>query len=186
MKYKNYHSFPRYYESEKVYCGCVEDVPEIQDIEADTLEEYERIFHRSIDDYLIAKDKSKSQLRRGLLITILSVMGIAFVMVLSCPKKEQHLETITDIVLSLASEQADPEIVALGRMFGNPITTGMIKAYVNVDDYYLVSVGRIDYDGSKRLVSVGAFGHIFTASKKRIRQQIEQNEDFRDILDLFQ
>ena len=186
MKYKNYHSFPRYFESEKVYCGCVEDVPEIPEIEAETLEEYERLFQRSVDDYIIALEKSKAKRRRGLIFALLSVVGIAFVMFLSCPKKEQHLETITEIVLSLASEQADPDIVALGRMFGNPITTGMIKAYVNVDDYYLVSVGRIDYDGRKTLLSVGAFGHIFTAPKKRIRQQIEQNEDLRDILELFQ
>lgn len=185
MKYKNYHSFPRYYESEKVYCGCVEGVPEIHNIEAETLEEYERIFHHSVDDYIIARDKSKSRWRWGLIIALLSIVGIALAMVLSCPKKEQHLEAITEMVLSLSSEQADPELVILGRMLGNPITTGLIRAYVTVDDYLLISVGRIDYDGKRTVVSVGAFGHVFTASKNRIRQKIEQNEDLRDILELF-
>ena len=186
MKYKNYHSFPRYYESEKVYCGCVEGVPEIPDIEAETLEEYERLLQRSVDDYLTAREKSKAKRRRGLIITLLSVLGIAFVMVLSCPKKEQHLETITERVLSIQNEQADPDLVILGRMLGNPVLNGLIKAYVTVDDCYLVSIGRFEFEGKKTVVSVGAFGHVFMASEKRIRHEIEQNEDLQYLFGLSQ
>ena len=48
-----------------------------------------------------------------------------------------------------------------------------------VKNYFVVSVGRIDYDGQERIASIGVFGHVFTVDKEDIVKVLQQAEQER-------
>ena len=177
MKYKDYISLPTYSSAEKVYYGCVDGVPEIGDIEAVTLDEYETAFHKAVDDYLLARKAVNVKIKWGPIVTLVIVVGLLIAMMVSCPKKSSHTEVLADRITSVINDEMgnDSVMLALSSLFGGSISKYMINNYVDVKDYVLFSVGKYEYDGKSNIVSVGILGHIFTVSKERLKKEIEQS-----------
>ena len=187
MKYRNYYCTPRYSEGDKSYYGDVSGVPEIPMIEAETLDDFERLFHEAVDDYLDDLPTVTHRTRWGLIVSILAIVCVFIVMALTCPKKEQHVEVLSDRFSSILSEHMgqDDDLSVLGTIVGSKLAKGFIDLYVTVDDYVLFSVGHIRYDGEDRIASIGALGHIFTASKEQIKRRVEQDPDIQEFLNGF-
>ena len=40
-----------------------------------------------------------------------------------------------------------------------------VKSQLKVEDYTLLNVGKMNYDGEKRVVTIGAFNHVFCLVK---------------------
>ena len=76
MKYRNYYCTPKFSDGEKMYYGDVEGAPEIPMIEAGTIDEFERLFHGAVDDYLDRRQAVKHRTRWGLIVTLLAIIGI--------------------------------------------------------------------------------------------------------------
>ena len=171
MKYKNYYCTPKYSEGDKTYYGEVQGVPGIPLIEAENL-----------DDRLTVKHRT----RWGLIVTILTILGVVIVMALTCPKKQQHVEVLSDRFSYILGDQIgqDDDLSVLGTMIGSKIAKGIIDTFITVDDYVLFSVGHVRYDGEDYIVSIGAFGHVFTASKEQIKRRLEQNPEAQQFFNL--
>ncbi len=177
MKYRNYHTTPKFSEGEKVYYGDVEGVSDIPMIEAANLDDYERLFHQAVDDYLDDKAASKPKSIKGGMIATFIVALLVALAVVTCPKKEQHVQAISDQVKASISEdlgQSDnSDLSALGFLFGNVIVTPIVKNSVYVNNYILFSVGKLGPDKEGKTVSYGIFGHVFTIPKEKINEAIE-------------
>ena len=187
MRYRNYYCTPKYSDGERMYFGDVEGAPEIPMIEAETIDDFERLFHEAVDDYLDRRRSAKPRTRWGLIIAILVIIGLLVAMVLTCPKKEQHVNVLTEKFSYLLADSAgaDKDANILGAMIGGAIAKQVINAYLIVEDHVLFSVGRLEYKGENNLLSVGAFGHIFTISNKELKRRVEQNKDSQEFLNRF-
>ncbi len=182
MKYKNFTCTPRYSNAEKMYYGSIDEIPEPSTLEAANLEDFERIFHDAVDEHLKTQRSNQSGKKRFNFILPLILLGLIVAMALSCPKKEQHTETLTRKISSVLLDGEDSDIATLGRMLGNPVSRLIVNTYVTVDDYFLCSIGKFDYEGKKSIVSVGAFGHVFTMPKSKIKRRMEQDPTMRDLI----
>ena len=177
MKYRNHYCSPKYSDGDKCYYGSVEGLPQIPTIEAASIDDFERLFHQAVDDYLDRKSGSRSSAAWAKLIPVLLIIALIVAAVFTCPKKEQHVAAISDRVSSVLNDELTEEsdgFEALGVMLGNALATPIIRSSVTVDDYVVCSVGKYSYQGKEQVVSIGALGHVFTVSKERIRQAVDE------------
>ena len=177
MKYRNYYCTPKYSDGDKAYYGSVEGIPQIPTIEAESIDDFERLFHQAVDDYLDKKARKHSSTNWGCLLTILVLICIVVAAILTCPDKDKHTAAISDKVSSILNDELTEDadgFETLGVMLGNAIATPIIRNSVTVDDYVVCSVGKYNYQGKEQPVSIGAFGHVFTVSKERIKEAIQE------------
>ena len=67
MKYRNYYCSPKFSDGDKSYFGNVDGVPEIPMIEAANLDDFERLFHQAVDDYIDSRGIGKKGSKLGLI-----------------------------------------------------------------------------------------------------------------------
>ena len=186
MKYRNYYINPKFSEGEKVYYGNVSGAPEIELIEAASIEDFERLFHDAVDDYLDSKRTHKSNIKTGLIVTIVCIVALIVLALVTCPDKKKHVEVLKDRMSVVINEQAavnenTSDLEAVGIALFNGLMGRMLDNYITVDDYALFSVGKSTIKGSEGVVSFGVFGHVFTKSKEEIKKQLNENEELKGL-----
>ena len=90
------------------------------------------------------------------LISLGITVAILVAMVITCPKDEAHYDAVTTSI-SEKSSVAKPLVKFV-------LDKG-VKSFVNVKDYFLVSVGTYELNDKNGIVSLGIFGHVFTFTK---------------------
>ncbi len=173
MTYKDYNCTPQYSDVNKKYFATI---PGVESISADSLEEFERKFHQAVDDYLARKGHVSSTIKIGKPVIAMGI-GIALLLLLivTCPKKQQHLDTISDkisgaLYSELGEEEDDWD--ALGLLFGGALLNEALEDNIVVDNYFIFSVGKLLFDDEKNVVSFGILGHVFTASEKKLEESL--------------
>lgn len=117
---------------------------------------------------------------KGFLYTVLTVVFIAGVAIVTCPDKDAHKEKIQSLVNGMVRDYAaedetlDNSMAEFVTMLTNGISTVALDSMLDVDNYIVCSVGTINYGGESKLVSVGAFNHIFTLSKSQAEKILEE------------
>ena len=179
MRYKDFYCLPKYSDGDKAYYGEVEGAPQIPMIEARNIDDFERLFHQAVDEFLDRKYRKRSHAKWVCLVAFLGVIGLIVAAILTCPKKDQHVTAISDRFTSVMNSQLtkdSDEYETLGVFLGNALAAPIIRNFISVDDYVVCSVGKISYQGEERTVSVGAFGHVFTVSKEIIKETIDSSQ----------
>ena len=189
MKYRNYYCTPKLSEGDNAYFGDVEGAPEIPMIEAATLDDFERLFHQAVDDYLDRRGAVRSKTNWGLIITLVAIAAIIITAIATCPKKDRHVAFLSDRINTIVTEElaqsgGGGDLAPLGLIFGNAIVVPLVDKTLTVNDNFLFSVGKIPVDGKERVITVGAFGHIFSASKEQMKKALKDNKYMNDYLDL--
>ena len=188
MKYRNYYCSPKFTDGEKSYFGNVEGVPEIPMIEAANLDDFERLFHQAVDDYIDSRGIGKKGSKLGLIIALVTLVALIAAAIATCPKKAQHVEFLTDRINTIVTEELEErgggDLAPLGLLFGNAIVVPLVEKTLIVNDNFLFSVGKIPIDGEEQTITVGAFGHIFSASKEQMKQALKDNKYMKDYLDI--
>lgn len=182
MKYKNYYSNPTYSVTDRTYSGEVTGLPDIPKIVAGSLDDYERLFHQAVDDHLNLSGKGRG--KTGWVIAGL-VGALLVIMAVTCPKKEKHVEVLTDrfaYVVKNQLGQYDSGLGFIGSLFGGAVTKPVVNSYLNVHNYIIFNVGTIRYKGEDNAISVGAFGHVFTLSREEWNKKVEENLDLLEFL----
>ena len=114
------------------------------------------------------------------------VLAILFAtMVFTCPDRQAHEAAIQDVTKAWVDDKVDENlgsITGVGGMFGDLInkalkqltgfgTDKVISNYLDVKNYVVCSVGRMSIgDNEEKMVSLGAFGHVFTFGKEDIEK----------------
>lgn len=108
---------------------------------------------------------------KKLIKCVIVLVILAGVMMFTCPEEERHIEKMTQEIVK--SSQDNNEDAGFLESIGNAITgtigEAVVKVYVKsqlkVDNYYVLNVGKMYYDGEKRVVTIGAFNHVFCLVK---------------------
>ena len=114
------------------------------------------------------------------------VLAILFAtMVFTCPDQQDHEAAIQKVTKDWVGEKVDENlgsITGVGGVFGDLInkalkqltgfgTDKVISNYLDVKNYVVCSVGRMSIgDNEEKMVSLGAFGHVFTFGKEDIEK----------------
>ena len=103
--------------------------------------------------------------------TIIVLAILAGIMFFTFPTDEKHVEKLTqEIVKSYQEDNEDAGILeSIGNAIAGTISETVVKVYVKsqlkVENYTLLNVGKMNYDGEKRVVTIGAFNHVFCLVK---------------------
>jgi hypothetical protein len=108
---------------------------------------------------------------KALIKTLIVLVILAGVMLFTCPPEEKHVEKLTQEIVK--SSQEDNENASLLESIGNAIagtiSEAVVKVYVKnqleVENYHVLNTGKMYYDGEKRVVTIGAFNHVFCLVK---------------------
>ena len=176
MKYRNYYCSPKYSDGDKCYYGDVDGVPEIDIIEAATIDDFERLFHEAVDDYLGRKSFIRPE-KRNVWIPIVVVAAVLFLALVTCPDKSKHTKVLSEQLNSAVTESFAGEgsgLEAVGMLLSGPIIKTVLNNYLVVDDYFLFSIGRFSFQGEESTVSFGAFGHVFTSSREKMKEKLKE------------
>lgn len=91
----------------------------------------------------------------------------------TCPTKKDHKKELRDDITELISKELESQNIK-NDLTGNPEFKDMIEnlavAAVDVDNYFLFSIGKVDLGGKEQVVSFGIGGHVFTFNDKVVRK----------------
>lgn len=111
---------------------------------------------------------------RKLIKTILLLAIVAGIMYYTCPEEEKHVNKLTQEIVASANESQKDDgetniIEDLGNAIAGTISEKVVHLYVKnqlkVENHTLLNVGKMYYDGEKRVVTIGAFNHVFCLVK---------------------
>ena len=119
---------------------------------------------------------------RNLLIFTLILVFIAGICVVSCPDKESHSEAIMENVNELIDEEATKDVTNESEkalaLFASSLVSGLsnivIDSRLTVDNYFLFSIGKVTFEGKKKVVSLGVLNHVFTDIDDNLKNEIEK------------
>lgn len=115
------------------------------------------------------------------LISLAIVVVIAMTMVVTCPDKAAHEEAVKkelkDVVRLADNESKGMIEVLLGTLLSG-VMDNAVDYVVNVDNYVVCSVGRIEIAGLDKAVSLGVFGHVFMLmNADDVAKKMNEEED---------
>ncbi|MBQ7941862.1 MAG: TonB family protein [Muribaculaceae bacterium] len=117
------------------------------------------------------------------LLVIIITCGVSIV---SCPKYEDHHSTIKQEINQVINKEVSSHInndsngesfwTLLASSLCSNITEYIIDNKLYVENYIILSVGKINIDGEEKIVSIGAFNHVFTQIKEQINEYLSKLE----------
>ena len=119
----------------------------------------------------------------GILITLVVV---AAVLILTCPKPEQHKEVLSSVITATVNDAAndstnttgneliDNAVRSISNAFAGKVVEAAVDNLVTVDNYVVCSLGKVNYNGKDYVVSLGLLGHIFTVDEDDLQKAAEQ------------
>ncbi len=101
--------------------------------------------------------------KSGFIFLILIV--IAAVAFFTNPDKEAHKEAVVarsnQVVKEIIAERNDVVASAAWQMAGEQLLTQFVDSYVTVDNYYIFSIPKVNWDGKSYPIGVGAFDKVY-------------------------
>lgn len=117
------------------------------------------------------------------LITLLVLVGLACVALVTCPDRDAHKQAIMTVVneklnekIGLTESEDDYGLALFGKALVSGIGGFALDQMLTVNNHFVYSEGIfMNFNGEKKTISVGVFGHVFTVSKKDIDKALENN-----------
>lgn len=174
MKYRNCYCTPHFKEDDQRYHGTITGLKDDKEISAGTIDDFMDLFHQTVDDYH-SKQEAARKKRRWIIWAV--IIGIVVVAAITCPKKEKHVAVLSDRMNAAFAMQntsgSDMDNILGGFIF-SALATPVLNSMISVDDYFLFSVGHFVFQGEDTIVSIGAFGHVFTLSKDQMIENVKK------------
>ncbi len=105
------------------------------------------------------------------------------VLIFTCPQKKAHEEVIRQEFNTAMSQKmgASSSIIETGiqmvsKYFMGAAAESALDQLLKVDNYFLCSVGKVDYEGKERVASIGLLNHVFTVNNEDIVRVLDQAE----------
>lgn len=126
-------------------------------------------------------------------ILFLVILAAAVVgAVVTCPDKKAHKEALADTFAEYASYKIDENkdnglsdvlnegLKALRKVGGDKVVEATLSQFLEVDNYYVLSIGRLKQGSEKKLISIGLFGHVFTPTSSMIDHALKGQKDQKE------
>lgn len=129
-------------------------------------------------------------MKKILFLVILAAVVVGAVV--TCPDKKAHKEALADTFAEYASYKIDENkdnglsdvlnegLKALRKVGGDKVVEATLSQFLEVDNYYVLSVGRLKQGGEKKLISIGLFGHVFTPTSSMIDHALKGQKDQKE------
>lgn len=121
--------------------------------------------------------KRHSGFQTFLLALLGFIIALVIVMFITCPSDGDHRREVRQLgekaVKMYAAQQDNVLITGMTFAFGDDLVDMVISKLLEVDNYGVVSIGRLENPrnpAKSQVVSVGAFGHVFTASPEELME----------------
>lgn len=113
------------------------------------------------------------------------LLAVALVAIVTCPGKDEHVEKIAYTVSNVVDDETKGfgkfAISLIDEFTGKDIVKHSVGEVITVDNYCLLSIGKMEWQGKEHITSVGIFGMIFTMPeemiKDKLRKAIKKSED---------
>lgn len=111
---------------------------------------------------------------------------------MTCPDKKAHKEALADTFAEYASYKIDENkdnglsdvlnegLKALRKVGGDKVVEATLSQFLEVDNYYVLSIGRLKQGSEKKLISIGLFGHVFTPTSSMIDNALKGQKDQKE------
>ena len=118
----------------------------------------------------------------GCIVTFIMIIVLGTALYTTCPTTADHSAALSELlndVLDERIEATDDELVSsvmkiVGRYALNESGSQTLSQMLHVDNYYVVSVGRIRIKNYEQTVSIGVLGHVFTPDKDDIKAELNR------------
>lgn len=113
------------------------------------------------------------------------LLAVALVAIVTCPAKDEHVEKIAYTVSNVVDDETKGfgkfAISLIDGLTGKDIVKHSVGEVITVDNYCLLSIGKMEWQGKEHITSVGIFGMVFTMPeemiKDKLRKAIKKSED---------
>lgn len=113
------------------------------------------------------------------------LLAVALVAIVTCPGKDKHVDKIAYTVSNVVDDETKGfgkfAISLIDGLTGKDIVKRSVDKVLTVDDYSLLSLGKVEWQGKEHITSVGIFGMVFTMPeemmKDKLRKAIEKLEN---------
>jgi hypothetical protein len=116
-------------------------------------------------------------------ITVIALALIIIIMAITTPDKRSHQDALKEVVMNVINDEVKTDdnmfeqgIRMVGNFFIGKIADSVLGEMLHVDNYVVVSVGTLNYNGKNHVVSVGIFNHVFTVNEKDVSKAIEKKK----------
>lgn len=127
------------------------------------------------------------------IISVVLVVLVLVAMMFTCPGEKQHHEAMQPVMARVASQVAQEKTSGVGKVLksvglgnedkvkkgydkvGEAMAPTLVKM-IEVHDYCLLSIGKMDYEGTIYPVSFGLFGHVFALPLDKIQKAMSEVE----------
>lgn len=121
-----------------------------------------------------------------LLGTLIVLVAFIIVLILTCPKPEQHKDVLSDVITNTVNdavndttnttgnELVDNAFRSISNAFAGKVIRSAVDNLVTVDNHIIYSTGKVHYAGQNHTVSVGLLGHIFTIDEDDLQEAARQ------------
>ncbi len=99
---------------------------------------------------------------------IIVIVCLVFIMIITCPDSTEHEITIKRELPSILYSRNNNSNSffekignTIGSFFGEKVANVVAEKQLVVENYYIVSIGKIYYLGKVEPVSIGMFNHVF-------------------------
>lgn len=132
------------------------------------------------DILFVSLQKQKDiSMRKNIIIGAFALFAF-LLLVFTCPNKQDHEEAITYVVSSLINEKIDEEetdaLALLGSFYLTKFVGQFLDSRLRVNNYFLFSVGEVNYKGKTKNVSFGILNHVYTIDKEDIKKKISEDK----------
>lgn len=127
-------------------------------------------------------------MKKIILLVLVIVLGVAAAM--TCPDKKAHRKAILRMVNSYVDSRIDNSmgqkgvagflakgVKATKKVLGAPAASLYINKNLQVDNYYLFTLGKLTSGDESQLVSIGAFGYVLTPSNWMLTYAFEKSAE---------
>jgi len=125
---------------------------------------------------LSGTQKKKGKSHWGCLWTIVVLALVGFILFATNPDKEKHWEKITNEV-GEAVVMEENDVLGIGGTLNSLVTDAILsfgKNYFTVQDYGIFSIGKVNYTGEEKTISLGVASHVFTFDKEDVTQYLQE------------
>ena len=137
----------------------------------------------AIPQQQVTQKKSHMGCLLGILITL---VAFAIVLILTCPKPEQHKDVLSGVITNTVNDAVndttnttgnaliDNAFRSISNAFAGKVIRSAVDNLVTVDNHIIYSTGKINYAGQDHIVSLGLLGHIFTVDEDDLQEAARQ------------
>ena len=107
------------------------------------------------------------------------LIGVFVIAAVTCPKQDDHSKKLAQVVNQSVSntvkEHVGGGLAALSSIVTGGIVKGIVNEIIDVDNYVLFSLGKVNLPTETKIVSVGLFNQVITIDSESLSKAIEEN-----------